>query len=458
MITYVTCGMEAINNSANISFIMRELEWLKEVMNTRLKLYFKNDTAHVSIEEIKPQNAIGLTGTYDVFVAEHKLTVADRIALMLPFVPMLKPQLFDAFCIRNSDTGRQFVEFGGIYGSHYTGFIPTLETLLFILAGNHTEQRLMYYNYFERHFLFQRKVIIREQQSVNDPPTAAMLIPSQHLTSQLISEKAFTPEFSPRFPARRLITNRKWEDLILEESVLEQIREIRLWTEYGNRMLDQWELRDRMKPGFKALFYGPSGTGKTLTASLLGKYTGKEVYCIDLSMVVSKYIGETEKNLAGIFEMAEDKNWILFFDEGDALFGKRTQIKDAHDRYANQEVSYLLQRVEDYPGLVVLSTNLKGNIDEAFVRRFQSMIRFLMPDPEQRERLWRETFSHKTTLEPSIDLKEIAKRYELSGGSILNVVRYCSLMAMQKKSNVIIEKDLIEGIRKEFRKEGKIMD
>ena len=156
---------------------------------------------------------------------------------------------------------------------------------------------------------------------------------------------------------------------------------------------------------------GASGSGKTFTATLLGTEVGRQVFSIDLSMVVSKYIGETEKNLSKVFELAENKDWILFFDEADALFGKRTNVKDAHDRYANQEVAFLLQRVENYPGLVILSTNLKTNIDEAFARRFQIMVRFNMPNAKERELLWRNTFSSSCKMEEELDLRRVAEDY-----------------------------------------------
>ena len=172
-------------------------------------------------------------------------------------------------------------------------------------------------------------------------------------------------------------------------------------------------------------------------------------------MVVSKYVGETEKNLSKVFELAEGHNWILFFDEADALFGKRTGVNDAHDRYANQEVSFLLQRIESYDGLVVLSTNLKRNMDEAFTRRFQSAIYFPMPQADDRVRLWKNAFSPKTQLDSRIHLEEIASKYDLSGGAIVNVVQYCSLMAMKRGSTTIDYDDLLEGIRMEFQKEGK---
>ena len=188
---------------------------------------------------------------------------------------------------------------------------------------------------------------------------------------------------------------------------------------------------------------------------LLGKDTGKLVFRVDLSMVVSKYIGETEKNLSRIFDAAERLNVILFFDEADALFGKRTEVKDAHDRYANMETSYLLQRIEEYNGLVILASNLKSNIDDAFARRFQAVVHFTIPNPEQRMQIWQNTFSPSTRNESKINLEEIAAKYEISGGAILNVVRYCSMMAMSRQSNIILYNDLVNGIRKEFRKEGK---
>lgn len=137
------------------------------------------------------------------------------------------------------------------------------------------------------------------------------------------------------------------------------------------------------------MFSGPPGTGKTLTAALLGKSTGRDVYRVDLSMVVSKYIGETEKNLSRVFDAASYKEWILFFDEGDALFGKRTEASSSNDRHANQLTGYLLQKIEDFPGTVIVATNLKSNMDEAFTRRFQNMVHFTIPGPEERLQLWK---------------------------------------------------------------------
>ncbi len=437
----------------NNEFLNNELRWLAEVIVTRMKLYFNQETAIRDIMEIKPQPISGEQGAYAAFISKNGFGYEERLGLILSFVPLLKPQLLDCFNVKNSDTGQRFVEFGCEERDNI--LLPTLSTLYFILCGDDVERRIILMGAFSRHPTFTHSAYFpngsRQSQSL------PALQPSDELTETLIFERKFVPAFTSDFPARKLTTERSWDELVLDESTMKMVNEIRLWVEYGDRIRGEWQLGKVIKPGFRVLFYGPSGSGKTFTASLLGKVTGKDVYCIDLSMVVSKYIGETEKNLSKVFQLAEDKDWILFFDEADALFGKRTGLKDAHDRYANQEVAYLLQRVEDYRGLVVLSTNLKTNMDEAFSRRFQSVIRFPMPDAEQREQLWRNTFSPQCSFDEETDLKEIAKKHELAGGSILNVVQYASVMAMSRGEKKIRNADIIEGIRREFQKDGKMM-
>ena len=201
------------------------------------------------------------------------------------------------------------------------------------------------------------------------------------------------PDFGANFPARFIETALTWDDLVLHPGTRTQVEEIETWIEHGETLMDDWGMAPKLRPGYRSLFYGPPGTGKTMTACLLGKSTGRDVYKVDLSLVVSKYIGETEKNLAQVFDQAQHKGWILFFDEADALFGKRSETKDAHDRYANQEVSFLLQRIETFDGIAILASNLRENLDEAFARRFESIIYFPMPRPEERLRLWRQGFS-----------------------------------------------------------------
>jgi SpoVK/Ycf46/Vps4 family AAA+-type ATPase len=213
----------------------------------------------------------------------------------------------------------------------------------------------------------------------------------------------------------------------------------------------------KLKSGYLALFYGPSGTGKTLTATLLGKYTGKDVFRIDLSRVVSKYIGETEKNLAKLFDKAEHKNWILFFDEADALFGKRTDIRDAHDKYANQEVAYLLQRIESYNGLVILATNQRGNIDDAFARRFQTIIHFPVPRPDERYQIWCKAFPSQIKIADDIDWRQVAAHFELTGAGIINVTHYCVVEALADQSLGIDFKRLEAAILREYIKDGKVV-
>lgn len=265
------------------------------------------------------------------------------------------------------------------------------------------------------------------------------------------------PRFSIDFPAEYIKTEMEWDDLVLHPNTLRQIHEIENWIKHNDMLLQDRGMKKKIKPGYRALFYGPPGTGKTLTATLLGKYTGKDVFRIDLSRVVSKYIGETEKNLSRLFDKSENKNWILFFDEADALFSKRTDIRDAHDKYANQEVAYLLQRVEGYSGLVILATNHRGNVDDAFVRHFQAIIHFPMPRLEERHGIWCKAFPQQIEIADDIDWWDVATRFELAGAGIMNITHYCAIEAMADQSRCLDLKRLEAAISREYNKEGKVL-
>ena len=190
---------------------------------------------------------------------------------------------------------------------------------------------------------------------------------------------------------------------------------------------------------------------------MLGKHNKKDVYRIDLSQVISKYVGETEKNLSQIFNAAENKDWILFFDEAESLFSKRTAVSDSKDKFANQQTAYLLQRIEDFNGLVILATNLKPNIDNAFSRRIQSTIHFTLPDYNQRRILWSKALEGVSDLDTTT-IKDFAKDYEISGGSIKNVIQFSWLLSKRNNKELIGKKELIQGIKRELNKDGKSLE
>lgn len=445
------CLIEA--NAANLEM---ELDWFNRILETRISLYFGNDCPHGSIYDVEAPNLAPNGSFYQQVVAEHAMSIDERLVMLLALIPHIRPQVLDTFFIKNRNFERTFTEFGGWRGNTHGGFLPTGETASFILAGDDLEKRFEILRIFDTDHFFARHTILRlENQGPNEPFFSGALVIAAEYLNKFTSGIYHKPDYSMNFPAKLITTRLGWEDLVLAPEVFEELDTIIGWMQHAETIMQGWGLEKVIKPGYRSLFYGPSGTGKTLTACLIGKTVGADVYRIDLSMMVSKYIGETEKNLAGIFDQAQNKNWILFFDEADALFGKRTQTANAHDRYANQEISYLLQRVEDFPGVVILATNLKANIDAAFARRFQSQVYFPLPDAEQRLQLWKNTLDHGCRLTADTDLQEIAEKYELSGGAIINVVRCGALWALQMKRDAISGKDLVRGIAKELRKEGK---
>jgi len=373
-------------------------------------------------------------------------------------MPHIRPQLLDVLWAKNEVTQRGFTEFGGVHGVTHGGFIPTGETAAFLLAGDDLDARFRMTQLFNGdQFLSRNHVVQLSPVSTGESQLSGVLTISREYLNRFTTGVESKPNFNMEFPARLIETELEWKDLVLPSATLDHLNEINQWVVHGEKLLKDWGMNQKLRPGFTSLFYGSPGTGKTLSACLLGKHCGCDVYRVDLSLIVSKYIGETEKNLGRVFDLAEHKKWILFFDEADALFGKRTKVDDSHDRYANQEISFLLQRIEDFNGVVILASNFKTNIDDAFIRRFHSVVHFPMPKPPERFRIWKEAFSSKTTLDWEVDLSRIAEKYELSGGTIMNVVRYSSLMALSRSSTTIVLADIEEGIRREFLKEGRAL-
>jgi hypothetical protein len=440
----------------NAQSVQLELDWLQQILKARSALNTNPGSEPSNVLQIPAPDLSGLKSPYSELIQKLNLGPQDRFLLILAAVPHIRPQLLDMFMSRNQTTQQIYTEFGGRKAKSHNGFIPTGETIMFILAGNDLKKRFQYQSLLDENGpLFKEGILRLSQVEPDESYLSGTLIISRETLDQITTGKVQKPNFSTDFPAQRLHTSLDWEDLVLPDETWHQLKELEIWLRHKDFLLKEWEMGRILKPGYKALFFGPPGTGKTLTAALLGKKMGLDVYRIDLSRLVSKYIGETEKNLSKVFDRAEKRGWILFFDEADALFGKRTSVNDAHDKYANQEVSYLLQRIEEYDGLVILATNLKNNLDEAFMRRFQSSIFFPIPQAEERLLLWSKGFPKKAEMEKKVDLPSLAKSYELSGGSIINVIQHSLLMELEHEDKIIRMEDSRKGIQREFQKVGR---
>lgn len=256
--------------------------------------------------------------------------------------------------------------------------------------------------------------------------------------------------------ARKINPRRKWDDLVLAAPVKEQLEEICAFVRYKETVYSEWGFDKKLSlgKGLNILFAGPSGTGKTLAAEIIAGEVGLDLYKIDLSGIVSKYIGETEKNLKKIFGEAEICNAILFFDEADALFGKRSEVNDSHDRYANIEVSYLLQQMEEHEGTIILASNYKKNLDDAFIRRLQFAVEFPIPDEAARKEIWTGMFPEKARLGEDVDFNFLSK-FKLTGGNIKNIVLLSAVLAADG-SGIIGMEEILKGLKREFQKMGKI--
>jgi hypothetical protein len=386
-------------------------------------------------------------------VLGHTTTHEEAVVLLMALVPHILPHFFDEIIKEVYPEGGDLPQLGGIKEGNHRGMLPTGETALYLLAKENINYKLEIQQLFSPvHWFFKENILLLQEVKEGEPMMSGKLILPKEVVHLLCYGERIKPKFGTNFPAKEVSTMMDWHDLIVNETVLVQINQIKLWIKHQQTLLVEWDMKKHALPGFRTLFYGPSGTGKTLTASLLGKEFNRPVYRIDLSQVVSKYIGETEQNLEKIFNQAENKDWILLFDEADALFGKRTSTKSSNDRYANQEVSYLLQRVERFNGLVILTSNFKNNIDDAFLRRFNSIIKFSKPTMEERIKLWTNTIPKNVTVANNL-INQLAASYELTGAQIVGAIMHASLLALEEKATVLSKENILLGIKSEFDKE-----
>jgi hypothetical protein len=249
-----------------------------------------------------------------------------------------------------------------------------------------------------------------------------------------------------------------WEDIVLPADQVALLQEICLQVRHRRTVLERWgfDRRLAMGKGVNVLFAGPSGTGKTMAAEIIAADLGLELYKVDLASMVSKYIGETEKNLDKVFTAAREANALLFFDEADAIFGKRSEVKDAHDRYANIEVGYLLQKMEEYDGVVILATNLRKNLDDAFVRRLHVAIDFPFPEEPDRQRIWCKVFPSEAPLADDVDLAFFARQFKLPGGNIRNIALLAAYLAAEDGGGIEMG-HIVRAVKREYHKLGKLV-
>jgi len=449
-------------NIEEVTFLMKamlsEMEWLMEIVDARIS-ELNNELEHTDFlfsqhpAPFLPDNK----SAYTQLVNELELTSAERLLLICSIMPHFAPEkLTHVLREKGNHVRTKHPEFGGFIDLVHTNFVPTLQTVLFLLSGNDKTNAVFYKMAISNTGKLVREGIIRlvpmhTESSSNHNELQYVPQLTQEYLLYLQSGFQPRPDFGRAFPATWVTTGLDWEHLVLDTRTRESIEEIMRWVEHGKSLINS---NSMFNVSYPCLFYGPPGTGKSLTAKLIGKKYNKDVFRVDLSMVVSKYIGETEKNLAHLFDRAHDKDWILFFDEADALFSKRTSVGSAQDKWANLEVSYLLQRMEEHKGLTILATNLKDNIDSAMTRRFQSIIYFPSPKENEREQLWLSLLPSPFSYEATIDLEKISK-FQFSGANIANILKDACLCALAHNTHVLRFEWLDRSIKKEFIKENR---
>lgn len=405
--------------SSEVDALMAEIAWVKEL------IAFRTRPQQESAPDLLPEKPLLNSGRYAQLIETYGLNEAERVVLGLCLLTCCQPEWLEPFLFANPETNSRHRKYGGVLNRSNQSFQPTLRTAIFLLAGDDGANFIYYQNKLRsRSSLFREQIVNLYGPDPLDTylPNAVIKLDSAYV-DYLFAGEALRLDAGDNFPAKLLETTKTFKDLVLKPAVMDKLKPALNYVRVQQQLYTDPQVSHKIKKGFIMLLYGPPGTGKTLTASIIGNELNTPVYQIDSSLVVSKYIGETEKNLERVFSRLEGKNCILFFDEADSLFGKRTEVMDARDRYANQGVSYLLQRIETFDGLVILATNYQQNFDDAFKRRILTKVSIAPPDPEERIQLWHNALPEGYTFSSQELVEQLAHQYEFTGANIAAVVK-----------------------------------
>ncbi len=425
-----------------------EITWLLDLINAR-KISDK-----ITFEELlvlHPAVESKNSSSFTIFLTENNIAIHEKTVLLLALLAHLDSSKLSELALEKNRS-RMTIE-----SDEFP--LPSGETALWLLGGSSPNTRIKYHHLFDtNHFFYRKSVIELGSHSTGDSPYGGVLSLSRTYRDLFLYNEFRLPRFSTEFPAHLLSTPLEWDDLILMPSTSETLEDVKITLRQHDKLCNEWNLGNVMRPGCRVLLYGDSGQGKTLTAALLGKLLNRNVYRVDIAASVSKYIGETNQRLEALFNTAENKDWILFFDEGDALLGQRQQGggENASSHYANQEVAFLLQRIETFNGIIVVATNLRSNIDYAFQRRFDTAAQFKALDTERQLLVWNR-FWPKKHLEfaQGTDLELLIKRHGLSPASIINVIRRIASHMAERNGNIVEQTMLQRFIQdEEFKYKG----
>lgn len=436
------------NTSENIACISGELDWIAQ----RIVNLNNNDLSeYMPLPPLKPGTA------YEKLVTEHGLVESDRVMLNLALASLIKPAILAPFALLFKTADRK-ARFGGVIKEQTSCFFPTVRTALYLLSNDDEEMLIYYLSHFTgRHKLFTSNVLRIEPLK-------------DHNANFLDQELHFNEQFLPAilrgdppsldgdsgFPARRGKRTHTMKDVILDQTTITELEKLR---RFARNMKNLWQLPNssRYRQNFIGIFSGDPGTGKSHTAEAIGNELNLPVYKVNFAQLVSKYIGETEKNLERVFDRFSGQPSILFFDEAESIFSKRTEVKDSHDKHSNNEQSFLLQKIEEYNGIVILATNVQNlsqYFDKAFQRRIRQIVTFNFPEYTERIRLWENALSDPFKFEEGL-VDSLAKNYQFSGGGIYNIISEGIIEALDRNTEIISFEMLEQAMMDEFKKTGR---